>query len=342
MVIPELDDYEPEIELPRKHSISDSLSEDYISQQYLQSKNDSLPRASSTARSGLMNHRIDDDSRFDEDGNAIGTKGKGDSEDSDEEGAYFGDSEDKELISNQGISKSLAVMNICFALLLIIPTIIAAPDMNYEIISLYIVSILMLIVSIFALFWHFMAFMEFDDFKFQVNELANEKVRRRRSEEIRKVYEEYGEDNIYSEEGYGGDPPEEWMDFPPQWVLNAIEDEHQPFYGDIRNRIRSSMIEKENIKKASARSSGNSAFSPSAGSRTSVVIRDGEEIIEDEDSYETSDIHSSSSDDESMGAFDPDGEDEEGLDSPPPFQAEGASVEMTRMPRKSISEEAMD
>jgi len=320
MVIPELDDYEgaleerrdpPEIELPRKHSI--------------------------TARSGLMNHRIDDDSRFDEDGNAIGTKGKGDSEDSDEE-----DSEDKELISNQGISKSLAVMNICFALLLIIPTIIAAPDMNYEIISLYIVSILMLIVSIFALFWHFMAFMEFDDFKFQVNELANEKVRRRRSEEIRKVYEEYGEDNIYSEEGYGGDPPEEWMDFPPQWVLNAIEDEHQPFYGDIRNRIRSSMIEKENIKKASARSSGNSAFSPSAGSRTSVVIRDGEEIIEDEDSYETSDIHSSSSDDESMGAFDPDGEDEEGLDSPPPFQAEGASVEMTRMPRKSISEEAMD
>merc|ERR1719336_2467966 len=114
------------------------------------------------------NERIDDDSRFDEDGNAIGTKGKGDSEDSDEE-----DSEDKELISNQGISKSLAVMNICFALLLIIPTIIAAPDMNYEIISLYIVSILMLIVSIFALFWHFMAFMEFDDFKFQVNELAN-------------------------------------------------------------------------------------------------------------------------------------------------------------------------
>jgi len=101
MVIPELDDYEPEIELPRKHSISDSLSDDYISQQYLQSKNDSLPRASSsssrnkrhfgaTARSGLMNRRIDDDLRFDEDGNAIGTKGKGDSEDSDEEGAYFG------------------------------------------------------------------------------------------------------------------------------------------------------------------------------------------------------------------------------------------------------------
>jgi len=327
MVIPELDDYENEIELGRKHSI--------------------------TAKSGLMNHRIDEDERFDDDGNAIGTKGKGDSEDSDEEGGYFGDDADRELISNQGISKSLAVMNICFALLLIIPTIIAAPDMNYEIISLYIVSILMLIVSIFALFWHFMAFWEFDDFKFHVNELANADVRRRRAEEIRKVYEVYGEDGILSEEGYGGDPPEEWMDFPPQWVLYKIEDEYQPFYGDHRNRIASSMIEKANIKKASARSAFN------AGSRTSVVIRDGEEIIEDEDSYETSDIHSSASDpesDDSMGAFAgktckdghtkklgyPDGEDEEGLDNPPPFQAEGVSLEMTRMPRKSISEEAMD
>lgn len=228
-------------------------------------------------KSGLVNTRITgkhadsystkmDDVELDENGKV---KEKDDSDEEEEEPP-------KPLFSDQSVSKSLAIMNILFALLLIIPTVLASPDLNYEIISLYAVAILMLVVSTFACLWYFCLWMPVEDFQFEINERAEQKRKRRRSIEIRKMWD--GD----------GPAPEAWVRNPPDWVNRKLAIQ------EIEELIaRGAEINlEEDLDK----------MMDEVGSRTNIVIGDdGEEIIEEEDSYETSDIHSEES---SIGPLD--------------------------------------
>lgn len=245
-------------------------------------------------KSGLMNSRKMDDVELDQDGKVIKT------DDSEEEEAPT------PIISDQSVSKTLAIMNILFALLLIIPTVLASPDLTYEVISLYVVAILMLVGSIFACIYYFCFWMPVEDFQYQINQRAESKRKKRRSIEIRALWD--GD----------GSAPEAWVRNPPDWVNRKLAIKELE---ELIARGADINLE-ENIDK----------MMDDVSSRTNIVIGDdGEEIIEDEDSYETEDIHSEES---SIGPLDSDieaGEEESDMDAPPPFQGEG--VEMTSVKR---------
>jgi len=259
-------------------------------------------------KSGLMNSRITDkhadtystkmdDVELDENGKV---KEKDESEEEEEEAP-------KPLFSDQSVSKTLAIMNILFALLLIIPTVIASPDLTYEVISLYVVAILMLFGSTFGCIWYFCFWMPVEDFQYEINQRAESKRKKRRSIEIRAMWD--GD----------GSAPEAWVRNPPDWVNRKLA------IKELEELIaRGADIDlEEDLDK----------MMDNVSSRTNIVIGDdGEEIIEEEDSYETSDIHSEES---SIGPLDPDneagGEEDSDMDAPPPFQGEG--VEMTSVKR---------
>lgn len=258
-------------------------------------------------KSGLMNSRITDkhadtystkmdDVELDQDGKVI----KQDESEEEEEEAPT------PIISDQSVSKTLAIMNILFALLLIIPTVLASPDLTYEVISLYVVAILMLVGSIFACIYYFCFWMPVEDFQYQINQRAESKRKKRRSIEIRALWD--GD----------GSAPEAWVRNPPDWVNRKLAIKELE---ELIARGADINLE-ENIDK----------MMDDVSSRTNIVIGDdGEEIIEDEDSYETEDIHSEES---SIGPLDSDieaGEEESDMDAPPPFQGEG--VEMTSVKR---------
>lgn len=272
--------------------MADDVEEDDDYEGMLQ-KNAREPKS---PKSGLINTRKMDDVELDENGKV---KEKDDSEEEEEEPP-------KPLFSDQSVSKSLAIMNILFALLLIIPTVLASPDLNYEIISLYAVAILMLVVSTFACLWYFCLWMPVEDFQYEINERAESKRKKRRSIEIRALWD--GD----------GSPPEAWVKNPPDWVNRKIAIKELE---ELIARGADINLEEDLDK-----------MMDDVSSRTNIVIGDdGEEIIEEEDSYETSDIHSEES---SIGPLDPDNEaggEESEMDAPPPFQGEG--VEMTSVKR---------
>jgi len=277
--------------------------EEYDDYEGLLEKNRQEPKS---PKSGLMNSRITDkhadtystkmdDVELDENGKV---KEKDESE---EEEAP------KPLFSDQSVSKTLAIMNILFALLLIIPTVIASPDLTYEVISLYVVAILMLFGSTFGCIWYFCFWMPVEDFQYEINQRAESKRKKRRSIEIRAMWD--GD----------GSAPEAWVRNPPDWVNRKLA------IKELEELIaRGADIDlEEDLDK----------MMDNVSSRTNIVIGDdGEEIIEEEDSYETSDIHSEES---SIGPLDPDneagGEEDSDMDAPPPFQGEG--VEMTSVKR---------